>query len=271
MKDTTVSKFKQIKRNLSGKKVLVAFSGGVDSSVLASIVADTASVATLLIVSSPTVPKIELDSAKVIAKELKLELVVKEFDWLDEESLASNQVDRCFTCKQILADSWLKTAEELGLEMVVEGTTASETEGYRPGAKALEASGVHSPFLDASITKDEIREYARSIGLSVAEKPSMACLATRFPYGTEINHERLQMVESVEKSVMTIFDVECVRARYHGDLVRIEVGENELPKMFDTTKMKILEQQAREAGFAYVTLDLKGYRTGAMDEGLNLS
>ena len=271
MKDATVSKFEQIKRSLSGKKVLVAFSGGVDSSVLASIVADTASVATLLIISSPTVPKTELDSAKVIAKELGLELIVRNFDWLDEESLASNQIDRCFKCKQILADSWLETAENLRLDMVVEGTTASETEGYRPGAKALKASGVHSPFLDASITKDEIREYARSVGLSVAEKPSMACLATRFPYGTEISQERLKMVDVVENAVKTIFDVVCVRARFHGDLVRIEVGEGELSLMFDTTKMKELEQQARDAGFAYATLDLKGYRTGAMDEGLDLS
>ncbi|MGY5859893.1 MAG: ATP-dependent sacrificial sulfur transferase LarE [Candidatus Thorarchaeota archaeon] len=271
MKDSTVAKFEEIKNVLAGKKILVAFSGGVDSSVLASIVSEVATETTLLLVSSPTVPETELTSAEDIAKELGLKLIVKKFDWLSEESLASNPIDRCFKCKQILADSWMKTAEELSLEIVVEGTTASETEGYRPGAKALEESGVQSPYLEVGITKDEIREYARSIGLSVAEKPSMACLATRFPYDTEINHERLQMVEAVERSVRTIFDVECVRARYHGDLVRIEVGEHELPKMFDTTKMNKLEQQAHDAGFAYVTLDLKGYRTGAMDEGLDLS
>ena len=270
MKDLTVAKFDSIKSNLTGKKILVAFSGGVDSTVLASIVSEVASATTLLIVSSPTVPESELVGAKDIAKELELKLIVKDFNWLGEEALATNQIDRCFRCKQILAESWLKTAEELGLEMVVEGTTASETEGYRPGAKALEDSGVHSPYLDVNITKDEIREYARSRGLSVAEKPSMACLATRFPYGTEINHERLKMVETVEKAVMTIFGVECVRARFHGDLVRIEVGESELPTMFDTIKMSELERQAHEAGFSYVTLDLRGYRTGAMDEGLDL-
>ncbi len=270
MKDTTVTKFDSIKRNLAGKKILVAFSGGVDSTVLASLVSEVALATTLLIISSPTVPESELVSAKEIAKELGLKLIVKDFNWLDEETLATNQIDRCFRCKQILAESWLKTAEELGLEMVVEGTTASETEGYRPGAKALEDSGVHSPYLDVDITKDEIREYARNRGLSVAEKPSMACLATRFPYGTEINQERLKMVETVERAVMNIFDVECVRARFHGDLVRIEVGESELPTMFDTTKMNELERQACEVGFSYVTLDLRGYRTGAMDEGLDL-
>ncbi|MHA1864336.1 MAG: ATP-dependent sacrificial sulfur transferase LarE [Candidatus Thorarchaeota archaeon] len=270
MKDSTTTKFDSIKRNLSGKKILVAFSGGVDSTVLASIVSEVASSTTLLIISSPTVPENELVGAKVIAKELGLKLIVKEFNWLSEEALASNRIDRCFRCKQILADNWLKTAEELGLEIVVEGTTASETEGYRPGAKALEDSGVHSPYLDVGITKDEIREYARSRGLSVAEKPSGACLATRFPYDTEITQDRLKMVETVEKSVSEIFGVECVRARFHGDLVRIEVGESELPDMFDTTKMSELEKKAREVGFSYVTLDIRGYRTGAMDEGLDL-
>ena len=271
MKDSTLAKFDAIKKDLTGKKILVAFSGGVDSTVLASLVSEVASETTLLLVSSPTVPESESDGAKDIAKELGLKLIIKEFDWLGEKSLASNPIDRCFKCKQILADSWLKTAEELGLDIVVEGTTASETEGYRPGAKALEESGVQSPYLVVDITKDEIRQYARSKGLSVAEKPSGACLATRFPYGTELTHERLKMVESVEKAVTTIFNVECVRARFHGDLVRIEVGSHELPKMFDATKMKELERQARYTGFAYVTLDLKGYRTGAMDEGLNLS
>ena len=271
MKDSTVGKFDSIKRDLAGKKVLVAFSGGVDSTVLASLVSEAAAETSLLIISSPTVPKSELDDAEQIAKELGLDLLVKDFDWLSVDTIATNPVNRCFTCKKILADIWMNTAKELDLEIVVEGTTASETEGYRPGAKALRESGVKSPYLEANVTKEEVREYARGKGLSVADKPSMACLATRFPYGTQINQERLQMVESVERSVKDTFNVECVRARFHGDLVRIEVGVNELPKMFDTTKMKELELKARDAGFAYVTLDLKGYRTGAMDEGLDLS
>ena len=271
MKDSTLAKFDSIKRDLEGKKVLVAFSGGVDSTVLASVVSEVASSTKLLIISSPTVPDSELADAKEIARELDLELIVKEFKWVENKVLAANDTDRCYSCKKILAQNWLNSRTELGLDIVVEGTTASETEGYRPGAKALEESDVQSPFLQANITKDEIREYARSRGLSVAQKPSMACLATRFPYGTKITHERLQMVDRVEKAVKAIFDVECVRARFHNDLVRIEVGENELPRMFDNTKMKELEKKARDAGFAYVTLDLKGYRTGAMDEGLNLS
>ena len=270
MKDSTKSKFETIKSNLTAKKVLVAFSGGVDSTVLASVVSEVASVTTLLTISSPTVPESELEDAKRIANEVGLELMVKEFDWLSAENLAANPVDRCFICKKTLAKTWIKTAKELGIEIIVEGTTASETEGYRPGAKALRESGVVSPYLEAGITKEEVREYARNKGLSVAEKPSGACLATRFPYGTEINRERLRMVESVENAVREIFNIECVRARYHGNLVRVEVGESELHLMFDKSKLKLLEAKARAAGFSYVTLDMRGYRTGAMDENLDL-
>lgn len=270
MKDRTRAKFDSIKSKLAGKNILVAFSGGVDSTVLASIVSEAANRKALLLVSSPTVSESEMNSARAISKELSLDLLVKQFNWLDEQQLVANDTNRCFRCKQILADLWTDTARDLGFDFVVEGTNASDSTGYRPGLKALKDSVVQSPFLDAKVTKEEIRDYAREKGLSVAEKPSMACLATRFPYGTEITRDRLLMVESVERAVTDIFGVECVRARYHGNLVRIEVAESELERMFDSVKMKSLEKRAREAGFVYVTLDLRGYRTGAMDEELNL-
>jgi len=268
MRDLTKTKFDSLRNKFTGKDVLVAFSGGVDSTVLASIVSEAAKRTILLLISSPTVPETELDNARAVAKELELDLVVKDFDWLTEGNLKNNETNRCFKCKELLADMWIDTARELGLDIVVEGTTASETTGHRPGLQALKESGVQSPFLDVEMTKSEIREYARERGISVAEKPSMACLATRFPYGVEINLERLAMVERVERAVVEIFGIKCVRARYHGNLVRVEVAENELERIFDVNKMKHLETLARDVGFTYVTLDLRGYRTGAMDEGL---
>ncbi|MCK5390564.1 MAG: ATP-dependent sacrificial sulfur transferase LarE [Candidatus Thorarchaeota archaeon] len=268
MKDLTATKFDTIKRNLAGKKILVAFSGGVDSTVLASIVSEVASATTLLIISSPTVPESELVGAKEIAKELGLELIVKDFNWLEEEALVTNQIDRCFRCKQILAESWLKTAQELGLDIVVEGTTASETEGYRPGAKALEDSGVHSPYLDVNITKDEIREYARRRGLSVAEKPSMACLATRFPYGTRIELKPLKMIDDVE-NILCEQGFRNVRARHYGKMVKIEVPPDEIGKFIDRDFREEIIKKIKAVGYTYVTLDLEGYRQGSMNEILS--
>jgi uncharacterized protein len=270
MKDLSIAKFDAIRNRLSGQTVLVAFSGGVDSTVLASIVSEVAKRLILLLIRSPTVPEAEIVNAKAVAKELALDLVIKDFKWLTEEDLIKNDTDRCFRCKEQLAAIWIATARELDFDIVVEGTTTSETNGYRPGLKALKESGVESPYLDVQMTKSEIREYAKERGISVADKPSMACLATRFPYGVEITLERLTMVEKVERAVIDIFGIVCVRARYHGDLVRIEVAESEIEHMFDVGKMKRLEALAREIGFTYVTLDLRGYRTGAMDEGLVL-
>ena len=268
MKDLTSAKFDTIRNKLAGRSVLVAFSGGVDSSVLASIVSKAAERTILLLISSQTITESEIDNAKAVAKELSLDLIVKDFNWLSDENLIKNEVNRCFKCKEQLAALWIATARELGFDIVVEGTTASETTGHRPGLKALEKSGVQSPYLDVGMTKSEIREYAKEQGISVADKPSMACLATRFPYGVEINSNRLSMVEKVERAVADIFGIECVRARYHGNIVRIEVDEDELDRMFDIKKMKQLESIAHDAGFTYVTLDLRGYRTGAMDEAV---
>ncbi|MGY5876070.1 MAG: ATP-dependent sacrificial sulfur transferase LarE [Candidatus Thorarchaeota archaeon] len=266
MNAATESKFERVRQMLQGKNVLVAFSGGVDSSVLAHLVSNASSNAILLTVISETVPIEERTGAIHVAKEIGLPHHSVNVEWLSYGSLSENPKDRCYECKKKLSEVWLDYASEQGLDLVVEGTTASELEGYRPGAEALKESGVISPFLSAGITKQEIREYARENGLSVAERPSGACLATRFPYDTKITEKMLRMVESVEKSVKQIFNVQCVRARYHGDLVRIEVGFHEIESMYDTKKMSELTDVAKSVGFLYVTLDMQGYRTGAMDE-----
>ncbi|MHA2352241.1 MAG: ATP-dependent sacrificial sulfur transferase LarE [Candidatus Thorarchaeota archaeon] len=268
MKEATRTKFENISNRLAQKEVLVAFSGGVDSTVLASIAKDSASRVVLLTITSPTVPQSELEDAMTVAAELGLEHIVRPFEWLETRDLAGNPENRCYTCKQELAQLWLREADALGLKTVIEGTTATETEGYRPGLAALQETRVESPYLVESITKDEIREVAFERGLSIADKPSGACLATRFPYGTEITTERLAMVERVESAVRELFGVECVRARFHGDLVRVEVGQDEMEHMFDVESLQRLNQIAKEAGFTYATLDTRGYRTSAMDESL---
>jgi uncharacterized protein (TIGR00268 family) len=266
MRSETRRRFERAKELLHGRNVLVAFSGGVDSSVLALLAKDSAQRAVLLTVVSPIVPSEERMAASVVAKEIGLEHRTIEFDWLSRRELTNNNEERCYHCKLELAGIWIDTAKKLGLDTVVEGTTASEAAQRRPGVRALAELGVASPLLEAGISKEEAREYAREHRLSTAERPSMACLATRFPYGTEVTLEKLNMVDSVEGMVREIFHVECVRARYHGDVVRIEVGRDEMAMMFDLGKLDTLYETIRKTGFTYAALDIRGYRTGSMDE-----
>jgi uncharacterized protein len=254
---------------LSGQKVLVAFSGGVDSTVLAHIAKKAAALTKLLTIDSITFPRTELKTAEKVAEELDIKLEIVQVDELSNKDLVKNPVDRCYHCKKELSSVWLKTAKKLDMDLVVEGTNASEIGGHRPGARALEESGIVSPFLVAGITKEEIRAYAREAGLSVAERPSMACLSSRFPYGTEITEDRVRRIDKIERDVKGLFGIECVRARFHGDLVRIEVGRDERKKLFNETKLDELQELAKNAGFKYVTVDVFGYRTGAMNEVLD--
>ncbi len=266
MDSSTEEKFSRVADSLSGKSVLVAFSGGVDSSVLAHVAAGAASRAALLTVSSQVVPADEVQRARSISSEIGAEHIIVEFDWLADENLIKNPRHRCYSCKRHLAEIWKSKAKELGLDLVVEGTTATEEMGYRPGLEALKEAGVASPFIEASISKEEIRAYAKEKGISVADAPSNACLATRFPYGETITQDLLSSIESIEDKVRALFNVECVRARYHGDLVRIEVEREKIPTAFDPDKMKELDSFVKGKGFSYATLDLAGYRTGSMDE-----
>jgi uncharacterized protein len=263
-------KFERVGNFFKGKKVLVAFSGGVDSTVLAHIAREYALETVLLTVDSITFPRTELQAAVGVAEELGISLEVIQVDELANQELVKNPVDRCYHCKKELAVVWLNSAERLGMNIVVDGTNASDImSDYRPGAIALEEAGVISPFREFGITKEDIRNYARETGLSVAERPSMACLSSRFPYGTEITEDRVRRVDKVESNVKALFDIECVRARFHDNVVRIEVGRDEREKLFDLAKLDKLYELAKEAGFRYVTLDVAGYRTGAMNEVLD--
>jgi uncharacterized protein len=266
MNSSISTKLGSLKESMKGKRVLVAFSGGVDSSTLALIARETAAEVVLLTVNTVTYSDSELVVSKRVASELGLKHHIIWHDWLNEPTLVENPKDRCYQCKKKLAERWIKEAETLGLDLVVEGTTASDTDGYRPGEQALRETSVQSPLLNAGITKDEVRKIARENRLSVHDSPSMACLATRFPYGAEITSERLEMVAGIENFARLHFGVKSVQARYHGDLVRVEVGRDERSKLFDEKKLNAFQRYATDLGFTFVTLDAFGYRTGAMDE-----
>lgn len=262
------SKFDIVRDLLSGHHVLVAFSGGVDSSVLAHNAKRWAKEVSLILVSSETITSEEIQNAKSVANELDLGLDVIDFDWLSHNDLASNPIDRCYQCKKALAKLWKEHASKLGFDMVVEGTTATEMSGRRPGEQALREEGITSPFLLAELTKSDLRAYAREHDLSIAERPSMACLATRFPYGTQITKELLRTIEEFEERIREMTGVHRLRVRYHDDIVRIEVAPEERDAFFDKEILDDLHQIGKSLGFQYVTLDLKGYRSGSMDEPL---
>ncbi|MDF1540337.1 MAG: ATP-dependent sacrificial sulfur transferase LarE [Candidatus Thorarchaeota archaeon] len=254
------------KNVMKGKSVLVAFSGGVDSTALASLANEVADLVLLLTVNSPTIPSVEKNAAKEVALELGLKHEEVDVDWLGKEDLVENPKNRCYICKKQLAQIWKLIADQKNLEIVVEGSNASEMLGYRPGAAALKEVGILSPFLEANLTKPEIRTYLRKKGLSVADSPSMACLATRFPYGTPITQEKLNTIEKMECAAIEVFGVKSVRARYHQQIVRIEVGADEREKTFDVSKLDRIGEIGKSLGFDYVTIDVQGYRTGSMDE-----
>lgn len=269
MNEHSKNKFSKVTSLLSGQRVLVAFSGGVDSSVLALLAKKYADSVVLLTVDSILSPQSELANARKVADELNIEFEIIHVDHLEDSEFTKNPRNRCYLCKKKLARVWTEYAGKRGFDIVVEGTSASDLKGHRPGERALREMGVTSPFLDAGMTKDEIRCYARDNGLSVADRPSMACLATRFPYGVQITKKRVNMVDAIEQAVRRIFEVHTIRARFHGDLVRIEVGSDERDKLFDTNKLDELSELASSVGFTYVAIDAKGYRTGAMDELAN--
>lgn len=251
---------------MRSRKVLVAFSGGVDSTALAAIAKEVADEVLLLTVNSPTVASAEIMRAQNAANELGLEHEQIEVDWLGNESLVENPRNRCYLCKKQLSQIWKVIAHQKEMEIVVEGSNATEMQCYRPGAAALKEEGVKSPFLQAGLTKAEIRQFLRDKGMSMAESPSIACMATRFPYGIRITQEKLEMVERMECAVTEVFGIRTVRARYHGDIVRIEVGMEEREKLFDSEKLDMIYSIGKSIGFAYITFDAKGYRTGSMDE-----
>ncbi len=266
MRMSLAEKIADVCRQLEDKNVVIAFSGGVDSSTLAAIAKQCAKSVKLLFIESPLSPGEDLLNAKRVAKELDMELIIRKMNQLDDPKFRRNPRDRCYFCKRRLAAAWVQIAKDLDADMVVEGTNVSDLGGHRPGRRALAEGGVVSPFLEAGLSKDEIREHAREINLSVSNRPSMACFATRFPYGTEITQERVDMIAKVEHGAREIFHVRIVRARYHGNLVRLEVGPDERERTFDTNLLDRFVALARSVGFTHVAIDAQGYRMGAMDE-----
>lgn len=249
------------------KKLGVALSGGVDSALVctAAVAAlGASSVKAFSIQSTMETPK-EMEDARRVTDQLGVEHYIIQLDELEIDNIRSNPTDRCYFCKLARLKKIQEHATSIGIDHLVDGSNFDDRDDYRPGRKALAELGVKSPLADAGITKQAVRQLARWQGISVCNKPSNPCLASRFPYGLEINHQRIQQVACAEK-VLKSLGFEEIRVRFHESIARIEVPSSIFEKVLEQRTHIVEKIQA--CGFLYVVLDLQGFRSGSMNEGL---
>ena len=249
----------------NGDKTVVALSGGVDSAVLA-LAAKRAFGHNALSVTAnyKTLSSQELSTARKVAREIGIRHKVIKYSELESSDFVKNDQLRCYHCRKELGLRLVNEANKFKTNLVVDGTNLDDLKEYRPGITGLKENGVRSPFLELGIDKSVIRAIAQHFGLSVYDKPSNACLASRIPRGTPVTYEKLRRIEKSEIIVMKIFNIRQVRVRDHGDIARIEVGKEELTKLFDVDKLAIIDCRLKELGFKFVAIDAGGYRTGGL-------
>lgn len=271
--EATRERYEALRRRLrEAGSVLVAFSGGVDSAFVLKVALDVLGPkAVALTAISPSIAPREREAAVRIARELGAEHVLVDSSELDDPRYAANPTDRCYFCKSELYDLCARVAAERGLAVIADGFNADDVGDHRPGRKAGDERGVIHPLLEAGLGKPEIRAWSRQLGLPTWDKPQLACLASRLPYGTTVTAERLGQVARAEEALADL-GLRIFRVRHHGDVARLELGGDELSRIFADGELRAgVTERVKAAGYRFVALDLEPFRTGRMNEGLKLA
>lgn len=250
------------------ESVLVAYSGGVDSAYLALIATqELGNKAVCVTGLSPSVSQIQRTEAENIAKNFKFNYQTIETEELDNPNYQANPTNRCFHCKTELYGKLQSLAEQQKIKSILDGTNADDVKDYRPGRQAAIDKSVRSPLAEVNLTKNEIRELSKKLGLPTWDKPASPCLSSRIAYGVPVTIERLSKVERGEK-ILRQFGFREFRVRVHDELVRLEIAQTEMPRALSLEMTEKFAEEFHRIGFRYVTLDLNGYRSGAMNEVL---
>jgi uncharacterized protein len=272
VKPETRQKLDKLKALLASyDSAAIAFSGGVDSTFLIAVAKESVPGRVVAItVAAPMTPDREIRESYKIAKDLGVEQVVTgASDIIDIEVFSENPPDRCYHCKLHFFAVILDAADELGLETVIEASNADDVEDYRPGLKAVEELGVRSPLIEAGLTKDEIRALSEEMGLVTWDKPSMACLASRVPYGEPVTLEKLEQIEKGEQ-ILVAEGFRLCRLRHHDTFARVEVPLEDIERLSRENVWARIAVALLELGFERVEIDPKGYRTGSLNEALDI-